>query len=224
MRHAATDAEQKLWQRLRNRALGGYKFRRQVPVGPYILDFLCKELKLVIELDGSQHMEQQAYDDARSRYLEMQGLKVLRYWDNDTLQQTESVLEAILFQCQELASNSRSFAPPHPQPFSPRGEGSRSDAPVAKSDPLAPRPFGESRTEIQQPESIAPRPFGESRTEIQQPESIAPRPFGEPGTEVQQPESIAPLPFGEPGTEVQQPESIAPLPFGERGWGEGVRP
>jgi Uncharacterized protein conserved in bacteria len=70
------------------------KFRRQHPIPPYVVDFFCEAKKLVVELDGSQHDEE--VDQARTRFLESHGLMILRYWDNDVLQQTEAVLEAIL--------------------------------------------------------------------------------------------------------------------------------
>ncbi len=96
MRHEPTDAEHCLWQHLRGRRLLGWKFRRQVPLGNYIVDFVCHEKWLVIELDGSQHQQQSEYDAARSRFLETQGYRVLRYWNHDVLLRGESVLEAIV--------------------------------------------------------------------------------------------------------------------------------
>lgn len=94
LRTHGTDAELKLWYFLRARRLGGLKFRRQHPIPPYVADFYCEELHLVIELDGSQHNEET--DSTRTRTLERQGLLVLRFWDNQVLQETEAVLEAIL--------------------------------------------------------------------------------------------------------------------------------
>lgn len=73
----------------------GCKFRRQQVIGPYIADFLCMEPKIIIEIDGGQHSEQQAYDQQRSLYLQQLGYKVLRFWNNQALQETEAVLEAI---------------------------------------------------------------------------------------------------------------------------------
>ncbi len=95
LRKSTTDAEQRLWQELRNRNLQKFKFRRQHPVDPYIVDFACIEQRLVIELDGSQHMDQVGYDTKRSAYLAEAGFRVLRFWDNDVLTQTESVMQAI---------------------------------------------------------------------------------------------------------------------------------
>lgn len=94
LRQEATEAEQKLWYYLRGGRLNGYKFRRQHAVPPYIVDFYCAARRLVIELDGSQHNVQ--VDEARTRYLASQGLNILRFWDNEVLQQTDTVLEAIL--------------------------------------------------------------------------------------------------------------------------------
>jgi very-short-patch-repair endonuclease len=95
MRHGMTDAEALMWKLLRGRRLAGAKFRRQHPIGRYILDFYCHELKLCIELDGSQHAEQQEYDLARNAWLEEQGITSLRFWNNQILEETESVMESI---------------------------------------------------------------------------------------------------------------------------------
>src|ERR1700677_4659282 len=95
MRGAPTDAELRLWRLLRDRRLNGVKFRRQVPLGPYIVDFLCVGAKLIVEADGSQHAES-LRDIVRDTYLESQGWKVLRFWNNEVLQNREGVLETIL--------------------------------------------------------------------------------------------------------------------------------
>ena len=95
LRIAATDAEQALWRRLRRRQLLGRKFRRQQPLGRYIVDFVCLEARLVVEVDGSQHLEQQSYDEVRRCWLERQGYRVLRFWNNDVLAETDSVVETI---------------------------------------------------------------------------------------------------------------------------------
>ena len=94
LRTTSTDAEIKLWYHLRAKRLGRLKFRRQHPIPPFVADFYCDELKLVIELDGSQHDDQS--DMARTQALRRQGLFVLRFWDNQVLQETEAVLEVIL--------------------------------------------------------------------------------------------------------------------------------
>ena len=96
-----TPAELQLWKHLRGKQLGGYRFRRQQPLGQYILDFVCVEAKLVIEIDGGQHAEQTAYDETRTQYLQNLGFTVIRYWNHEVLQQTHAVLTAILNKLEE---------------------------------------------------------------------------------------------------------------------------
>ena len=95
LRKGQTDAESLLWLLLRDRRLGGFKFRRQHPVPPYVLDFYCHEKRLAVELDGGQHAEQAARDERRTAELERQGIRVIRFWNNAVLAETEGVLEAI---------------------------------------------------------------------------------------------------------------------------------
>ena len=95
LRKNQTDAEAKMWKLLRSKQLENFKFRRQHVIGPYIADFCCLFAKLVIELDGGQHAEAIQYDEARTRYLEEKGFKVLRFWDNEMLLHPEAVLEAV---------------------------------------------------------------------------------------------------------------------------------
>lgn len=95
LRKSFTDAELKLWQLLKNRSLKNFKFRRQHPVGPYITDFTCLEQKLVIEVDGGQHAENVQYDSRRTAYLASAGYRVIRFWDNDVLTKTGSVMQTI---------------------------------------------------------------------------------------------------------------------------------
>lgn len=94
LRRTMTDAERLLWYRLRNRAFGGWKFRRQVPVGPCIVDFACIQARLVVELDGGQHV-QSASDAPRAHALQRQGWRVLRFWNHDALLRTDAVLSVI---------------------------------------------------------------------------------------------------------------------------------
>jgi very-short-patch-repair endonuclease len=96
LRREDTDAEARLWNVLRDRRLGGWKWRRQVAKGPFIVDFLCVEAGLVVELDGGQHSEQVAYDERRTAYLERQGLRVLRLWNSDVLTNRDGVCISIL--------------------------------------------------------------------------------------------------------------------------------
>ena len=112
-----TDAERKLWRLLRGGQLDGLKFRRQHPIPPYIADFCCIEKKLIVELDGSQHTE--ANDAPRTRALESQGWKIIRFWDHDVLLSAEAVAEAIW--------NIAGKPYPHPNP-SPDGRGASSKA------------------------------------------------------------------------------------------------
>jgi very-short-patch-repair endonuclease len=115
LRVVSTDAERKLWFHLRSGRLGGMKFRRQRPIPPYIVVFYCETAKLAVELDGSQHDE--AVDKSRSKYLADQGLCILRFWDNDVLQNTKAVLELTLSTARERTLT--------PGP-SPEGRGEKS--------------------------------------------------------------------------------------------------
>ena len=94
LRKASTPAEQKLWSKLRNDQLGS-TFRRQHAIGNYIVDFCAPRKKLIIELDGSQHLDQAEYDEERTRYLEAHGYRVLRFWNSDVMQGTDNVLKVI---------------------------------------------------------------------------------------------------------------------------------
>ena len=95
LRQTNTVPEIKLWQYLRNRQFMGLKFRRQFPVSPYVVDFVCLSHKLVIELDGGQHAEQLDYENQRTEYLEHFGFRVLRFWNIDVFCQIEALLEQI---------------------------------------------------------------------------------------------------------------------------------
>ncbi|KTD30767.1 multidrug efflux protein [Legionella moravica] len=102
LRSKSTDSENRLWHYLRAKRLG-FKFKRQVPIGFYIVDFMCLEKRLIIELDGGQHLDNQEYDMTRTAWLNERGYKVLRFWNNDVLQQTATVLEAILRELAEFS-------------------------------------------------------------------------------------------------------------------------
>ncbi len=95
LRRNETEAERQLWQAIRARQLDGAKFRRQVPIGPYIVDFFCFERRLIVEVDGGQHMEQVEYDTRRTKTLTGQGYYVLRFWNNEIIDNLPGVLEAI---------------------------------------------------------------------------------------------------------------------------------
>jgi len=96
LRKESTPAERKLWSRIRNDQLG-VTFRRQHAMGKYIPDFCSPKAKLIIELDGSQHLEQQEYDEERTKYLELQGYKVIRFWNNDVVNNIDGVILAIIY-------------------------------------------------------------------------------------------------------------------------------
>jgi very-short-patch-repair endonuclease len=109
LRANSTDAERKLWSRLRDRRLLGFRFVRQQPIGPFIADFACREADLVIELDGSQHAEDDAvqYDARRTAILAEHGYQVLRFWNTDALLHTDCVLELIADHLQKGAPNQK---------------------------------------------------------------------------------------------------------------------
>jgi very-short-patch-repair endonuclease len=96
LRKNLTDAERLLWKHLRMRQLGSYKFRRQQPIGNYIVDFVCFEKKVIIELDGGQHTQQAEYDEARSEWLQERGYRVLRYWNHDVMKAPYVIMAKIL--------------------------------------------------------------------------------------------------------------------------------
>lgn len=96
LRKELTPAERKLWAVIRNDKLG-VTFRRQHAIGKYIPDFVCIKKKLIIELDGSQHLEQEEYDGERTKFLESQGYKVIRFWNNQIMNDINSVVKAIQF-------------------------------------------------------------------------------------------------------------------------------
>ena len=116
LRKRMTDAERLLWRHLRNRELDSWKFRRPYPVGSFIVDFICLEKNLVIEVDGGPYAENEEQDIQRAAYLNRMGYRVFRFWNNQVMQETEGVLEAIL----AILSNTDQNCP-SPQPSPPRG-------------------------------------------------------------------------------------------------------
>ena len=111
LRNNATDAERALWLRLKGRQLERCKFRRQHPFADYILDFVCLERRIVVELDGSQHRDASAYDATRSEFLRAAGFVVLRFWNNEVFGEVDGVLEVIR---RELIARVRTPSPPNP--------------------------------------------------------------------------------------------------------------
>jgi very-short-patch-repair endonuclease len=109
LRLNATDAERKLWEQLSARKIAGVRFNRQVPIGPFICDFVSRTARLVIEVDGGQHAVDVAKDEARTAYLEARGYRVVRFWNNDVLERIEGVVNEI-----EVAL--KTWPPPNPPP------------------------------------------------------------------------------------------------------------
>ena len=95
LRATATEAEQKLWSRLRKRQLDGFQFRRQFSIGPFFVNFVCLEARLIIEVDGSQHADQEERDESRSEFLRGNGYRVLRFWNFDVMSDVDSVVARI---------------------------------------------------------------------------------------------------------------------------------
>lgn len=119
MRRAQTEAERRLWSTLRSHRLQGWKFKRQEQIGDYIVDFVCFRARLMIEADGSQHVESAA-DEQRTAWLECQGFRVLRFWNNDILLSGDSVATAIL----------AALETPLPNPSPARVEGLSNSSPL----------------------------------------------------------------------------------------------
>ncbi len=94
LRRDQTDVEQRFWLAVRDRRLAGMKFRRQATIGPYVVDFLCIEKRLIVELDGGQHDE--IVDANRTRFLEERGYRVLRFWNNDVVENFDGVLQTVI--------------------------------------------------------------------------------------------------------------------------------
>jgi very-short-patch-repair endonuclease len=116
LRNNLTDAEKHLWYYLRNKNLEGLKFRRQVILGKYIVDFICFEKRLIIEVDGGQHVDNKQSDIVRDAWLESQGFRVLRFWNNEVLENRDGVILKILSVLQP---------PPPPAPPARGGENTR---------------------------------------------------------------------------------------------------
>jgi very-short-patch-repair endonuclease len=119
-----TDAERKLWLALRDRRFAKFKFRRQVPLGPYVADFVCFEARLVVEVDGGQHAESAA-DVDRDQWLTQNEFRVLRFWNNDVLQNLEGVLTNLLEQLDRTPHPSSRLREPPPSPAG--GEGKKEE-------------------------------------------------------------------------------------------------
>jgi very-short-patch-repair endonuclease len=115
LRHRMTDSENKLWRHLRAHRLNGKKFRRQQPIGPYVVDFVHFGARLIVEADGGQHNDA-PHDERRDAWLRTQGFKVLRFWNNEIMSNLDGVLITVMAALNELP-------PPLPNPSPARGEG-----------------------------------------------------------------------------------------------------
>jgi very-short-patch-repair endonuclease len=118
LRLNSTEVEKRVWYRIRNRQIYGAKFRRQQPIGRYIVDFVCHERKMIIELDGGQHASPTKYDEKRTTWLKLQGFHVVRFWNNDVIENMDGVLQRI---AEELTGRAAVACTPHPIPL-PQGE------------------------------------------------------------------------------------------------------
>ena len=148
LRHAQTDCENRLWSRLRDRRLFGIKFRRQEPLGAYVVDFVSYEKRLIVELDGGQHMENANYDAKRDAWLCAQGFDVARYWNNDVTSNLDGVLEDIARRAGVWPAQS-----PSPQPLSRQGRGALVPLP-----PGGTSPEGAGRNEVAVPSGARDEP------------------------------------------------------------------
>jgi len=114
MRRQPTNAEAIIWATLRGARMQGFKFKRQQPIGAYIVDFVCFECGLVVEIDGGQHADDVSADQYRTQWLQSQGFRVLRFWNNEVIERRDDVLESIIRALREY---------PSPQPLSHKGRG-----------------------------------------------------------------------------------------------------
>ena len=120
LRKDSTDAERRMWALLRNCQFADRKFRRQVPIGPYVVDFVCLEKRLIVELDGGHHMTRGDYDAERTKWLMGQGFRIIRFWNNQVLNEAVSVLDALLLELEM-----------EPSPSPVKGEGVSVPSPLA---------------------------------------------------------------------------------------------
>ena len=119
LRRDMTKAEQRLWQMLRSQQTEGHRFRRQVPIGGFIADFVCHAARLIVEIDGGQHDSSAEEEASRTRFLEGEGYRVLRFWNNEVLDNPEGVRSAITENLQRDDPRAHSTGHPHPPPERP---------------------------------------------------------------------------------------------------------
>ena len=138
LRHNMTEAERRLWQILRSHQMTGYKFRRQVPIGRYIADFVCHEARLIVEIDGGQHDRSSPQEAEQSGFLEKEGYRILRFWNNEVLANPDGVHQTIadelgritLTQPSPSWGRARESYPMPPSPSMGEGRGGGEPAPT----------------------------------------------------------------------------------------------
>ena len=201
LRKNATDCERLLWLHLRAHRLQGFKFKRQQPIGAYIVDFVCFETRCIVEADGGQHSEQIEYDARRDGWLKSQGFSVLRFWNNDILANTEGVLETILSACLEYRDS------PSPQPLPRQGGGANAPdlLPGQTGSPVAPVPARDTVVAIEPTQHHQNSPFT----------------LRETVDETESSQLCSPLPSWETVDATELSQLCPPLPSGERGRGRG---
>jgi len=142
LRKRPTEAEKLLWRYLRGRTLGGLKFRRQQPIGEYVVDFVCLDERIVVEVDGGQHAGSKSEDIERDKWLRGQGFKVLRFWNNEVLKNIAGV-------CHTINESALSHPPPSP---SPQGRGElKAQSALGPPSPVFLSPQGRGKLEAQKP-------------------------------------------------------------------------
>ena len=135
LRRNSTDVERKLWHRIRDKQIAEFRFRRQRPIGKYIVDFVCLDAQLIVELDGGQHAEDAAYDERRSAFLESLGYRVLRFWNNEVVENISGVLESV----REALLVTRAPTPPSSLPLAGEGTDCANVGIIAETPSLAQR-------------------------------------------------------------------------------------
>ncbi|MBI4989961.1 MAG: endonuclease domain-containing protein [Rhodocyclales bacterium] len=229
MRTDATDAERVLWRELRAGRSAGCKFKRQQPLGNYIVDFISFESKLVVEVDGGQHDEQRDYDTRRDAWLAQQGFRVLRFWNNEVMGNLEGVMETILAALKPPSPRPSNTPLPSPlvgegeklAPLSPRGRGAGGEGAAAESPP-SPQPSPiKGEGENLSPLSPRGRGAGGEGAAAKSPPSPQPSPIKGEGANLS-PLSPRGRGAGGEGAAAKSPPSPQPSPI--KGEGEKLAP
>ena len=152
LRRNSTEVERKLWHRIRDKQIEEFRFRRQRPIGKYIVDFICLDAKLIVELDGGQHSQNVAYDQVRTTFLESLGYRVLRFWNSEVVENISGVLESV----RDALLVTRAPTPPSALPLAGEGTGRASASVVANTLP----PDGANGGIITETPSLAQRGAG----------------------------------------------------------------